>query len=143
MFDRSRDEAVVEFTEESACRYEGPEQMPRGEPLRIEIRNETAGELLWFALARLRPEVPVSLEELRADRTSSGGAPPAFISYGSFSSVPAGSTSFLDWVFVDADASWVVYCMRDPNPAAPMSWPSFSLWGGPELHAAAIISSGG
>ena len=142
VFDRSADDATVSFAEDGECRYDGPTQMPRGEPLRIEIRNETAGELLWFALARLRPEVPVSLEELRADLTSSGDGPPAFVSYGSFWSVPAGSTEYLDWVFVDADARWAVYCMRDPDAADPMAWPSFALWGGPALRAAAIIAAG-
>lgn len=141
VFDRSTDEATVGFAEDGECRYDGPTQMPRGEPLRIEIRNETAGELLWFALARLRPEVPVSLQELRADRTSSGDGPPAFVSFGSFWSVPAGSTGYLDWVFVDADARWAVYCMRDPDPTDPMAWPSFALWGGPALRAAAIIAA--
>ena len=140
VFDRPAGEATVEFGGDGACRYEGPTRMTRGEPLRIEIHNATADQLLWFALARLRPEVPVSLAELRADRTSSREAPPPFISYGSYSSVPAGSTKTLDWVFVDADASWAVYCMRDPDPAAPMTGPSFALWGGPALRAAAIIA---
>jgi hypothetical protein len=143
VFDGPADRAVVEFAESGECGYEGPLEVPRGEPLRIEIRNDTAGELLWFALVRLRPEVPVTLAELRADRTSSGDGPPAFVSYGGFSSVPAGSTATLDWVFVDADANWAVYCMRDPDPAEPMTWPSFVLWGGSALRPAAIISAAG
>ncbi len=142
-FDGPAERAVVEFAESGECSYEGPLEVPRDEPLRIEIRNDTAGELLWFALVRLRPEVPVTLAELRADRTSTGDGPPAFVSYGGFSSVPAGSTATLDWVFVDADANWVVYCMRDPDPAEPMTWPSFVLWGGTALRPAAIISAAG
>lgn len=141
VFDRTADEAVVDFGETGDCRYDGPTEVSRDEPLRIEIRNATVGDLLWFALVRLRPEVPVTLDDLRADRTSSGDGPPAFVSYGGFTSVPAGETATLDWVFVDGDASWAVYCMPDPNPTAPMRQPSFVMWGGTALRPAAIVSA--
>jgi acetyl esterase/lipase len=141
VFDRSGHDAVIRFTEEGACRYDGPTRIPAEEPLRIEIHNETAGDVLWVALARLRPEMSPSLAELRADRTSNGDGPPAFVSYGGFASVAAKTTELLDWVFVDADATWAIYCMRDPDPAHPMRWPSMALWGGPAMYAAAIISA--
>lgn len=140
VFDGAADGAVVRFADDGTCRYDGPTSMPLGEPLAIEFRNATAGEVHWFALVRLRPEVPVALEELRADRTAIGDRPPPFVSYGGFLSVPAGTTEQLDWVFVDGDAEWAVYCMRDPDPAHPMTGPSVLLWGGPALQPAAIIS---
>jgi acetyl esterase/lipase len=134
------DAAVVEFAEDGTCRYDGPASMPLGESLAIEFRNATAGELHWFALVRLRPEVPVTLAQLRADPTPIGDRAPPFVSYGGFLSVRAGTTEELDWVFVDGDASWAVFCMRDPDPANPMTWPSVVFWGGNALEPAAIIS---
>jgi predicted esterase len=140
VFDPPDHAAVIRFADRQSCRYDGPIQVPREEPIRIEIRNETADDVLWVALARLSPEVSPSLAELRADRTSNGAGPPAFVSYGGFVSVAAGTTTMLDWVFVDGDASWALYCMQDPDPAHPMRWPSMALWGGPAMYAAAIIS---
>ena len=140
VFDRPADGAVVQFAEDGTCRYDGPPSMPLGEPLAIEFRNDTAGELHWFAMVRLRPEVPVTLDELRADQTAIGDHPQAFVSYGGYVSVPADATEELDWVVVDGDADWAVYRMRDPDPAHPMKRPGVVLWGGEALEAAAIIS---
>lgn len=141
VFDGPDHRAVVSLAEGRSCAYDGPDRVPRNEPMRIEIRNATQGDVLWLALARLRPEMSPSMDELRADRTSDGGIPPDFISYGGFVAARPESTTWLDWVFVDGDATWAIYCMLDPNPTDPMRWPSLALWGGTAMYPVAIVSA--
>lgn len=127
---------------DGTCDYSGPLEIDRGELLRLELRNPT-NEPVWFSPVRVQPDSDISLEQVRADRSPAGEGPPEWADTGDFFLMQADSTRSFDWAFVDGGARWVIFCMPDPNPSAPMKWPTVGLWGGPSMQAAVILSSAG
>jgi hypothetical protein len=127
---------------DGVCDYSGPLELDRGDLLRLELRNPT-GDPVWFSPVRIQPDSDITLEQVRADRSPAGAGPPDWADTGDFFLMQGESTRRLDWAFVDGDARWVVFCTADPNPGDPMRWPTVGLWGGPLMHAAAIISADG
>ena len=127
---------------DGTCDYSGPFEIDRGGLLRLEVQNPTS-DPVWISLVRMQPNAEISLDQVRADRSRAGEGSPDWVDTGDFFLIQAGSSRPFDWAFVEGGARWVVYCMADPNPGAPMKWPTVRSWGGPLLQAAAIISSSG
>lgn len=127
---------------DGTCDYSGPLEIDRDELLRLELRNPT-NDPVWLSLVRVQADSDISLEQVRAGRSSSGVGPPDWLDTGDFFLMQAESIRSFDWMFVDADARWAIFCMADPNPSDPMKWPSVLFWNGPLMHAAAIISIAG
>jgi dienelactone hydrolase len=139
VFEREATTAVLGVGDDT-CDYSGPVEVERGQLLRLELRNPTSA-MVWFVPVRADPDSDLSLARVRGDRTPGGRGAPGWVDGGDFVPMPARSSRSFDWVFVDGDADWVVYCMLDPDPDHPMKQPSVDLWGGPAMEAVAVFSA--
>jgi hypothetical protein len=139
VFDQSGEAARL-TAGHAVCDYSGPEAVATGDVLRLDLRNPD-DDAIWVSLVRIEPGSDISLDRVRADRSPAGEGPPNWVSAGDYFRVTGNSETRFDWAFVDGGARWVIYCMSDPDPARPMSWPRVAFWGGPAMRAAAIVDA--
>ena len=102
-------DASLRLSPDDTCTYDGPETWPIDRSIRIETENQTDVDAS-FALVSIRTDVDVTRQEALSGSGILGVDDPDWVDWGGFRPVPPGEQRTLDFAFVEADQTFVVYC---------------------------------
>ena len=102
-------DASLRLSPDDTCTYDGPETWPTDRSIRIETENQTDVDAS-FALVSIRTDVDITRQEALAGEGILGVDDPDWVDWGGFRPVPPGEQRTLDFAFVEADQTFVVYC---------------------------------